>query len=90
MGRVRGGAFSARSPRGTVAKMPALLHPRLIRAAKNDPTLAYMIQNGLPLTREQWMSLNWPDGPPHPRSIEHEMEVPEFWQNPDKVEAEAE
>jgi hypothetical protein len=51
-----------------------------------DPTLAYMIQNGLPLTREQWMSLNWPDGPPKPWYIEHEMEVPEFWQDPDKVE----
>jgi len=28
---------------------------------------------------------NWPDGPPHPWSIEREMEVPEIWQNPDKV-----
>jgi hypothetical protein len=49
-------------------------------------TLAYMIQNGLPLTGEQWMSLNWPDGPPKPWCVEHEMEVPEFWQDPDKVE----
>jgi hypothetical protein len=25
-----------------------------------DPTLAYMIQNGLPLTREQWMMARRP------------------------------
>ncbi len=70
--------------------MPVALHPRLVAAARMDPTLAYMIQNGLPLTREQWMSLNWPDGPPKPWCVEHELEVPEFWQDPDKVEAEEE
>jgi hypothetical protein len=70
--------------------MPVVPHPRLAAAARVDPTLAYMIQNGLPLTREQWMSLNWPDGPPHPWSIEHEMAVPEFWQDGRKVEAEEE
>jgi hypothetical protein len=68
--------------------MPDLPHPRVIRAAESCPTLAYMIQNGLPLTREQWMSLNWPDGPPKPWCVEHELEVPEFWQDPDKVEVE--
>jgi hypothetical protein len=65
-----------------------LLHPRLVAAARMDPTLETMIQNGLPLTREQWMSLNWPDGPPKPWCVEHEMEVPEFWQDPSKVEVE--
>jgi hypothetical protein len=45
---------------------PSSLHPRLVAAAWMDPTLVCMIQNGLPLTRKQWMSLNWPDGPPHP------------------------
>jgi len=49
--------------------MPVVLHPHLVAAARMDPTLAYMIQNGLPLTREQWMSLNWPDGPPKPWCI---------------------
>jgi len=52
--------------------------------------LAYMIQRGMPLTREQWISLMWPDGPPKPWCIEHEMEVPEFWQRPELVEAEEE
>ena len=37
-----------------------------------------------------WMSLNWLDGPPKPWRIEREMEVPEFWRDPDKVEAEEE
>ena len=68
--------------------MPVVPHPRLVAAARMDPTLAYMIQNGLPLTREQWMSLNWPDGPPKPWCVEHELEVPEFWQDSDKVEVE--
>jgi hypothetical protein len=36
------------------------------------------------------MSLNWPDGPPKPWCVEHEMEVPEFCQDGRKVEAEEE
>jgi hypothetical protein len=27
-------------------------------------------------------------GPPKPWCIEHEIEVPEFWRDPDRVEAE--
>jgi hypothetical protein len=30
--------------------MPVVLHPHLVAAARMDPTLVYMIQNGLPLT----------------------------------------
>jgi hypothetical protein len=70
--------------------MPDLPHPRVIRAAESCPTLAYMIQNGLPLTHEQWKSLNWRNGPPKPWCIEREMEVPEFWRDRTKVEAEEE
>ena len=40
--------------------------------------------------REQWISLMWPVGPPKPWCIEHEVEVPEFWQRPELVEAEEE
>ena len=30
---------------------------------------------------------NWLYGPPRPLCTEHEMEVPEPWQDPDKVDA---
>ena len=65
--------------------MPVVLHPRLVAAACMDPTLAYMIQNGGPPTRERWIDLNYPDGPPKPWCVEHELAVPEFWRDPDKV-----
>jgi hypothetical protein len=66
--------------------MPLALHPHLAAAARMGPTLAYMIQNGLPLTRERWMDINYLDGPPNVWTGEHEMEIPEFWRDPDKVE----
>ncbi len=62
--------------------------PRLVAAARMDPTLATLIKHGGPLTRERWMDLNYPGGPPKPWCVEHELAVPEFWRNPDKVEAE--
>ena len=64
--------------------------PRLVEAAKHDPTLDYMIKKGIPLTRERWIKLNWLADPPHPGGVEHEMEVPEFCQDGRKVEAEEE
>jgi len=66
--------------------MPVVVHPRLTLAAESDPMLAYMIQRCMPLTREQWISLSWPDGPPQPWCIEHEMEVPDFWEDESKIE----
>jgi hypothetical protein len=62
------------------------LDPRLVEAAKNDPTLAYMINKGIPLTRERWIKLNWLAYPPQPWGVEHEMEVPELLQDHTKVE----
>ncbi len=58
--------------------------PRLVEAA---PTLAYMINKGIPLTRERWIKLNWLGDPPQPWCIEHEMEVPAPWRDPSKLEA---
>jgi hypothetical protein len=49
-----------------------------------------MIRKGLPLDRETWTRLSRSGDPPKPWCVEHEMEVPEFWQNPDLVEAEEE
>jgi len=60
--------------------------PRLVEAAKHDPTLDYMIKKGIPLTRERWIKLNWLADPPQPWGVEHEMEVPEPWQDHTKVE----
>jgi hypothetical protein len=59
--------------------------PRLVEAAKHDPTLDYMIKKGIPLPRERWIKLNWLGDPPEPWCIEHEMEMPEFLQDYSKV-----
>jgi len=56
--------------------------PRLVEAAKHDPTLAYMINKGIPLTRERWIKLNWLGDPPQPWGVEHETEVPELFAGP--------
>jgi hypothetical protein len=40
--------------------------PRLVEAAKNDPTLAYMINKGTPPTRERRTKLKWLVDPPQP------------------------
>ena len=70
----------------TIAWMPVVLHPRLTLAAESCPTLAYMIQNGLPLNRETWIGLSWGGHSPKLWCIEHEIEVPEFWRDADKVD----
>ena len=59
--------------------MSETINPKLVEAAQYSPTLAYMINKGLPLTREEWISMNWPDGKPKPWTAEHEMEVPAPW-----------
>jgi hypothetical protein len=56
----------------------------LLDEARYSPTLAYMIKHGLPLTREKWISMNWPDGAPKPWTAEHEMEVPRVWRHHDE------
>ena len=66
--------------------MSILLHPRLLRAAEMDPLLDSMINRGCPLNRETWMNLMWGADIPKPWTVEHEMDVPEFWQNLDLVE----
>jgi hypothetical protein len=54
--------------------------PRLLRAAQESPTLEYMLEKGLPLTREQWISMNYLGHPPEPWTAEHEATVPEPFQ----------
>jgi hypothetical protein len=66
--------------------MSILLHPRLLRAAEMDPLLDSMIDRGCPLNRETWVDLMWGADIPKPWTVEHEMDVPEFWQNLDLVE----
>jgi hypothetical protein len=55
------------------------LHPALLHEAEYSPTLKYMIDHNLPLTREQWISMNYLGHPPEPWTWECEGEVPEFW-----------
>jgi hypothetical protein len=61
------------------------IDPRLLQEAKYSPTLAYMIKNGLPLTREKWISMNYMGHPPEPWTAEHEAEVPAPWRDFDNV-----
>ena len=62
------------------------IDPRLLEAARYSPTLKHMIESGLPLTREKWISLNYLGRPQKPWNGEHEGEVPEPWRNFDKVD----
>lgn len=66
--------------------MSILLHPRLLQAAEMDPLLDSMINRGCSLNRETWMNLMWGADTPKPWTVEHEMDVPEFWRNLDLVE----
>ena len=52
------------------------IDPRLLEAAQYSPTLKRMIKEGLPLTREKWISMNYLGHPPEPWTDEHEAEVP--------------
>jgi hypothetical protein len=54
--------------------------PELLHAAQHNPMLAYMIKNGLPLTRQTWIDLNWGGDTPKPWTAEDEAELPEPWQ----------
>ena len=42
-----------------------------------DDIVAWLRKNGRPVTREAYMDLNWPAGPPEPWTPEHEAELPE-------------
>ena len=52
------------------------IDPRLLEAAKHSDILRHMIENGLPLTREKWISMAWGGHPPQPWTAENEEEVP--------------
>ena len=51
-----------------------------------DPLLDSMIDRGCPLNRETLVDLMWGADTPKPWTVEHEMDVPEFWRNLDLVE----
>ena len=62
------------------------IDPELLREAQHSPTLAKMIREGMPLTREKWISLNYLGNPPKRWTGEHEGQVPAIWRDFDKVE----
>ncbi len=63
------------------------LEPRRVRpktvstlafpSAAEDPLLERMKERGLPLTREMWLELNYPDGVPDPLPGELEAAIPD-------------
>lgn len=57
------------------------IDPRLLDEAKTSPTLRYMIEHGIPLTRETCIRMNWLGHPPDPWTAEDEGEVPAPWRD---------
>ena len=45
----------------------------------HDPVLRYMVRHMIPLTRENWLELSYPDGPPKDWGPELEAEVPNMF-----------
>jgi hypothetical protein len=60
------------------------IDPELLHEAKHDPLLAYMIKHHIPLTREKWISMAWPDGKPDPWTADCEEQVPMVWRDHDE------
>jgi hypothetical protein len=52
------------------------IDPQLLDEAKYCPLLAYMIEHGIPLTREKYISMSYLGHPPDPWTAEHEAELP--------------
>ena len=48
----------------------------LSRRGGSSPILDYMKARQLPLTRENYVALNWPEGAPSPLPAELEQEMP--------------
>lgn len=53
------------------------------RSGRGDPVLNHMVRRGLPLTREVYLELAFPDGAPDPMPPELEGELPEEFQRHD-------
>jgi hypothetical protein len=41
-----------------------------------SPVLQEVLANGVPLDREHYIDINWPDGAPDPWGAEHEEQLP--------------
>jgi hypothetical protein len=61
--------------------MPRQVTPELLREARHDQLLAYMIKKGIPLTREKYISMAYLGHPPEPWTAAHEGELPEAFQH---------
>jgi hypothetical protein len=67
-----------------MAKILRFVSWEILRDAKMDPILSYMIKHGMPLNRQTWMDLNWGSEVPDPWTAEDEDEVPRIWQHHDE------
>lgn len=54
------------------------------RHAGDDMILQGMLRRGLPLNRETYIAMNWPDEPAE-WTAEHEEQVPEIFHDPDAL-----
>jgi hypothetical protein len=52
------------------------LREALIAQSGHDPILQEMLAHNMPLDRETYLAMCWPEGPPEPLGTEHEAELP--------------
>lgn len=65
--------------------MAKTMHEQLEPFRRDDATLNYMMNHGMPLTREQYISMAYGGTPPERWTHQHEAEIPEPLRDPSKV-----
>ena len=58
---------------------PSVSQEELKSQAGNDLILQHMVAKKMPLTRETYLNLNYPEGAPNPMPAGLEMEIPEIF-----------
>lgn len=54
--------------------------------SNDDILVNWLTKKGIPVNRENYLQLAYPDGPPRPWTAEHESALPDELQDMDKVE----
>lgn len=53
--------------------------------SSDDILVNWLNKKGIPVTRDNYIALAYPDGPPAPWTAEHEADLPDELQDMDKV-----
>lgn len=54
---------------------------RLKRLIGSSPVLEHMVKHGVPLTRENYIAMNWGGAAPGEWTAEHEADLPEIFRH---------